>query len=110
MHSSEQIGELVGCICADDAHGGTPKVNVVLEDYNPRTLSYIIDYQGDPRYRLLKWHLRLLPGPSQNTTDVKWFLEYEPVKAGGPPPHDLLALNLPNAVFKDLAAHLDSQS
>lgn len=92
----------------DDAHGGTPKIKMVMEDYNESTLSYVVDYQGDPRYSHLKFHHRFLPGPEPNTTYLKWLIDYSPISDDTPPPDDLVALNLPLAGFKDLAAHLES--
>ena len=83
-------------------------MKIVMQDYDPSTLSYVVDYQGDPRYEHLKFHVRFVPGPSPQTTAVKWLLDYSPFDANTPPPNDLLALNLPQDIFKDLAAHLES--
>lgn len=94
------------CECADDAHGGTPKIKMVMEDYNASTLSYVVDYQGDPRYSHLKFHHRFLRGPSPGTTYLKWLIDYSPYSDETGAPDDLVALNLPLAGFKDLAAHL----
>lgn len=92
-----------------DHHGGAPKIKVVMEDYNPETLSYVLDYQGDPRYTHLKWHIRMLPGPDPNTTSIKWRLDYKPYDKETGAPDDLVKLNLVHAIFKDLAAHLEAE-
>jgi hypothetical protein len=30
--------------CADDAHGGTPNIKMVMEEYNESALLYVVDY------------------------------------------------------------------
>lgn len=104
------INSLSTLYCADDAHGGTPKIKMVMEDYNQATFSYVVvDYQGYPRYSHLKFQARFLPGPSPNTTFLKWLIDYSPLTDKTPPPDHVMALNLPLARFEDLAAHLEAE-
>jgi len=90
-----------------DTHGGTPNLKLFIEEYNVDTTSYVVEFLGDPRYNYLKFHVRFLPGPSPGTSEVKWFLSYSPVSPGTAPEDEML--NLPRALFKDLAAHLENQ-
>lgn len=95
--------------CADEHHGGATKIKVVMEELNNETKSYVVKYVGDPKYSTKKFHARMLPGPDPNTTSILWKIEYVPYDEKTGAPDDLVALNIPRTIFKDLAAHLEAE-
>lgn len=95
---------------AEHLHGGTTKFEKVVEDWDPERLSYVVNYQdAHPEYRQLKYHIRMLPGPSSDATSIKWRIEYYPWDERTGAPEHLVAFNVPRALFKDLAACLQAQ-
>ena len=77
-----------------------------MEVYDETTHTYVKSFQGDPRYTSLKVTVRFLPGPSANTTTLKWFADYTPISGDTPAPDNLMDI-VPH-LFENYAAHVDA--
>ena len=90
---------------ADPHDGGTLTLNTVIEVYDEATHTYVIGVQGDPRFTDVKFTVRFLPGPTPDTSTLKWSCEYTPVNADSPGPEKLMDL-IPQ-VFESFAPHAE---
>jgi hypothetical protein len=91
---------------ADPLDGGTVTLKGLMEVYDETTLTYVKSFQGDPRYTSLKFTVRFLPGPSANTTTLKWFADYTPVSNDTPAPDNLM--DIYPQLYKNYAALADA--
>ena len=71
------------------AAGQTVKEHVDVFDEASRTIVYSTIEGGDPRLKSTKFTIKLSAGPSGDTTNVSWQVDYVPVDASMPPPEDL---------------------
>ena len=91
---------------ADPLDGGTITLKGLMEVFDETTHTYVKSFQGDPRYTSLKFTVKFLPGPSTNTTTLKWFADYTPVSKGTPAPDNLM--DIYPQLYKNYAALADS--
>ena len=63
-------------------------MNTVMEVYDEATHTYVMSVQGDPRFKESRFTVRFLPGPTPDTSTLKWSCEYTPVHAGAPGPEN----------------------
>jgi hypothetical protein len=90
---------------ADPRDGGTMTLKSHMEVYDETTHTYVISFQGDPRYTSLKFTVRFLPGPSADTSTLTWFSEYTPINGDTPAPYNLM--DVVRDVFENFGALAD---
>ena len=90
---------------ADPADGGTVTLKSLMEVFDETTNTYVISFQGDPRYTSMKFTISFLPGPSADTSTLTWFSDYTPVSDDTPPPDNLLDI-VPH-LFENFSAHAE---
>ena len=91
---------------ADPLDGGTVTLKTLMEVYDETTHTYVVSFQGDPRYTSLKFTVRFLPGPSANTSTLTWFGDYTPISGATPAPDNLM--DIAPHLFENFAAHADA--
>ena len=85
---------------ADPLDGGTITLKSFMEVFDETTNTYVISFQGDPRYTSLKITVKFLPGPSANTSTLTWFSDYTPI-----PPDNILDI-VPH-LFENFSTHAE---
>jgi hypothetical protein len=85
--------------------GGTLTVNTVMEVYDEATHTFVMSVQGDPRFTHVRFTVRFLPGPTPDTSTLKWFCEYTPVDANSPGPEDMM--DIVPQVYDSFAPHVE---
>jgi hypothetical protein len=90
---------------ADPHDGGTLTVNTVMEVYDEATHTFVMSVQGDPRFTHVRFTVRFLPGPTPDTSTLKWFCEYTPVDADSPGPVEFM--DMTGQMFDDFAPHAE---
>ena len=106
---SASISSLILEACnhvADPLDGGTLTLKTLMEVYDESTHTYVISFQGDPRYTSLKFTIRFLPGPSDDTSTLTYVADYTPVSDDTPPPDNLIELG-PH-LFGNFAEHAEA--
>jgi hypothetical protein len=88
------------------ADGSTVTLKSLMEVYDETTYTYVISFQGDPRYTSLKFTVRFLPGPSADTSTLTWFAEYTPISGDTPAPDNLMDI-VPH-LFENFAGHAEA--
>jgi hypothetical protein len=91
---------------ADPLDGSTITLKSLMEVYDETTYTYVISFQGDPRYTFLKITVRFLPGPSADTSTLTWFSEYTPINDDTPAPDNLMDI-VPH-LFENFAPHAEA--
>ena len=91
---------------ADPRDGGTITLKGLMEVYDETTHTYVINFQGDPRYTPLKFTVRFFPGPSTDTSTLTWFLDYTPISSNAPAPDNLV--DVVRDLFENFASHADA--
>ena len=91
---------------ADPLDGGTLTLKTLMEVYDETTHTYVISFQGDPRYTSLKFTIRFLPGPSADTSTLTYVADYTPISDDTPPPDNLIELG-PH-LFGNFATHAEA--
>ena len=90
---------------ADPSDGGTIVLKGLMEVYDVTTHTYVINFQGDPRYSFMTFTVKFLPGPSADTSTLTWFSDYTPVSDDMPPPDNLM--DVVRDLFENFAGHAE---
>lgn len=81
----------------------------MIEEYNPQSLSCVVNFQGHPSYSDLKHHVEFFAGSQPDTTMIKWRISYEPYDEATGAPDDLVRYNLVRVGFTNLAGFLSGE-
>ena len=90
---------------ADPHDGGTLTLNTVMEVYDEATHTVTVSVQGDPRFTHESFTVRFLPGPTPDTSTLKWSCEYTAVDADSPGPVE--RMDIVPQVFDSFAPHVE---
>jgi hypothetical protein len=90
---------------ADPHDGGTLTVNTVMEVYDEANHTVVMSAVGDPRFTHERFTVRFLPGPTPDTSTLKWSCEYTPVDANSPGPEDMM--DIVPQVYDSFAPHVE---
>ena len=94
-------------IVADPHDGGTLTINTVMEVYDEATHTYVMGVTGDPRFTHSRFTVKFLPGPTPDTSTLKWSCEYTPVDPAADSSGPTNIMDIVPKVFESFAPHAE---